>query len=222
MAAHDPAIPPGMSGRESGGDDMAQRAQITFEKVHCVRDTRGEWGKDEIFFAVFPTVIRRDGGRMDLQGYLSTIQGAVVSGVAYTPQMVIGAAAAGNQITLDVSDATELLLPIALYEADQQAHYNRLRQDPKFANVAPEAGWGDAIEQVQKLVQDARDKKWAEVIFGAFKIVVVAIRAIGQDDLIDLRPIMIQLDQPSAAGPREYTFKGLGSEYRVAFRVDFA
>jgi hypothetical protein len=200
---------------------MAQQAKITFEKVHCVRDTRGEWGRDEIFFAVFPAVIRRDGGRMDLQGYLSTVQGAVVSGVAYTPKIVTAASAEGNQIALDVSDATELLLPIALYEADQQSHYNRLRQDPKFANVSPEAGWGDALQQIQELVKDAREKKWVEVIFGAFKLILGAIRAIGQDDLIDLRPIMIQLDQPSAAGPREYTFKGLGSEYRVAFRVDF-
>jgi hypothetical protein len=199
---------------------MAEQAKITFEKVHCVRDTRGEWGRDEIFFAVFPTVVRRDGGRHDLQGHLSTIQGAVSNGVVYRPQIVIEGDKEGNQITMDIKDATELLLPIALYEADQQSHYNRLLQDPRFANADPEAGWGDVLQQIQALVQSAQDKKWVEVVFGAFKIVLGAIRAIRQDDLIDLRPIQIQLDQSFAAGPREYTFKGLGSEYRVGFRVD--
>lgn len=190
------------------------QARVTFEKVHCVHDTRGEWGRDEIYLATFPTVVRREGGRHELRGYLSTIQGGVRSGTVYVPSPAM--------VEIDVSDATELFLPIALYEADQRNHYQRLQRDPKFANVTPSAGWGDVLDEIQRLVENTKSKAWTEVVFGAFRIVLGAIRAISQDDMIDLRPITVPLLDEYAPGPREYIFKGLGSEYRIGFRLELA
>lgn len=192
--------------------------EIEFKKVHCKKSTAAEWGRDEIYLVAFPSIVTGE-GLIEMQGVLSSIQGAVDKGVVYKPGMPV------IQIAKSLDDVHELFLPVALYEADQQAHYRKLQADPRFANAAPEQSWQDVATEVAGVIAAAQVKAWPLVLLASYRVILGAVRAIGQDDLIDLRPIRIDVRSEHDSsiltpwGYREYTFSGLGAEYIVGFEV---
>jgi hypothetical protein len=100
-------------------------SKVKFEvtKIHCQKETRGEWGRDEIYCVAIPVIGKTQDDTIDfhhidpnkiagrvLSGKVSTVQNRVKSGEAWKPTM--------EPIEIDTGDDTALCVLLVLFEED--------------------------------------------------------------------------------------------------------
>ena len=190
------------------------KLRVEFLKIHCKEATSGP-GADEIYFAAFPTLLRKkDDGSVErrvLKGALSNIQTDVREGTVYTPTLTSGT----SGVDIDTEDAQTVALALWMYEEDDGAHYKKLRLDPAVGNASvPRSDWGKIEDYIPE-----DPSSWLSWAKAAYKLLKKLLGNWLTDDLIGTRLVEVRVALPSQGDYRELTFKGDGGEYKFSLRV---
>ena len=187
---------------------------IRFHEVTCYEATTGP-GTDEIYFAAFPTLVRRtpEGGTEQkiLRGVLSRVMPGFSPGVAQVLELE------GDQSTyweIDTEDAELLVLNWYLYEEDSGAHWKKLEQDPDITLAQPVSNWGSIADYLPRNLADPLS--WAMPVF---RLVLNLLCHLLNDDLIEAKMVSIPLGNPSQVDVGEYPFVGDGGKYMAKIEV---
>lgn len=194
--------------------DMA-KILITFNQVMCKDDTTG-LGADEIYFAFFPSLIKKSGQhpeQRDLGGILSKRHDNVKTGRKYVPKLLNETQSA----VIDVEDASRIVLLGVMYELDDGKHYERLKAKPELANAGlPRTDWKSLLKLIP--TEDLSNvNAWTKVVGKALSLLV---KSISEDDIIAKYPIAFDCADQTAYGFRELTFKGNGGEYKLNLTIE--
>ncbi len=193
--------------------------KVTIPKIRC-RKTTIELGKDEIYFLLLVTGAKLDANgeavAIDAEGALygkvSEVKKGVKKETVWRPKL--------NDISIDIADAENLSVTLALYEKDNGKIHQELAEKADGVIVP------DGPEWPSKLVGDVMDglpsdqAAWIAFAWKAVKYVKSLITHFRKDDLIDYKQILTATNDTGFAFPRELRMEGHSGSYDVT--VQFA
>lgn len=191
------------------------KCKVSFLKVHCFENTSG-FGSDEIYFAVFPTLLRRKSEniveRCLMEGVLSEVQREVDEGRIYIPKLTNGR----NGFDIDIEDANALTLGVFLYQEDDGSHYRKLKANTVESNsTPPKFDWGKIEDYIP--ADQTSWIGWAKV---AYKLLKKVIRNLLTEDLIRSRLVFVDLSDETSLGIRELRMDGDGGKFRLCINIE--
>ncbi|MDY6932944.1 MAG: hypothetical protein SVZ03_01815 [Spirochaetota bacterium] len=211
--------------------------QFDVKKIHCVKPTRWEWGKDEIYFAAIAIgckinnpnnngISENDISGKILKAHVSDVNDKVKRETVWAPE--------DSCFDFEINDENLLIIKLMLYEEDSGRHHQSLKKafvhnnfniDIKDAidyERIKTVVW-DNIKEVSKVIIATGGNKIViamTVLKAIFSIAPTIIKEFKKDDFISSRVAVFILDEKDTIClPREYEFMGDGAEYKVGVEL---
>lgn len=190
------------------------RIKLQVHKIRCVRNSTFEFNDDEIYFSVFAIGGKKEGNKVVpvgdkyLFGFVSSVQENVKKDTIWQPE--------DGQIEIDLGDASAFIIKFCLYEKDNGAIYNEMKE--KFEN-GPIKPIEVPIPNISFPTGVPTD--WLGIAIELSKLLPVVISSIKSDDLmgvVDLQYYAGDKDL-NVAYPQEYGIRKVFGKYEVSLSV---
>ena len=186
---------------------------IGIKQIVCRRETKG-WGKDEIYYSVHVLPVKKvDGKLIPTNGDQLFHK---VSNVRTMDEEENKVWSVNDSIAIDLGDGVEgYAVMFGLYEHDDGLLHQSLQngEGTEYQN----AGWSDGIPLPDLTNNQA---EWLKYLIKAFNRLYKNLKS---DDRISVEPIALPSNLADSdtrlVGPREFTMKGCGGEYKLAVEL---